>query len=92
MATYVLVHDAFHTGKDLEPTASPIREAGHRVHTPTIAGNKPGDPKTVGIEKLICESRHTYHQSQSAKVVLDRSDKYLFGARLIRFRSFPLSE
>jgi len=53
MATYVLVHDAWHTGKDLEPTASPIREAGHRVHTPTIAGNKPGDPKTVGLDDAI---------------------------------------
>ena len=53
MATYVLVHDAFHTGKDLEPTASLIREAGRRVHTPTIAGNKPGDPKTVGLDDAI---------------------------------------
>jgi len=53
MATYVLVHDAWHTGKDLEPTALPIREAGHRVHAPTIAGNKPGDPKTVGLGDAI---------------------------------------
>jgi pimeloyl-ACP methyl ester carboxylesterase len=53
MATYVLVHDAWHTGKDLEPTASPIREAGHQVHTPTIAGNRPGDPKTVGLDDAI---------------------------------------
>jgi pimeloyl-ACP methyl ester carboxylesterase len=53
MATYVLVHDARHTGKDLEKTASSIREAGHQVHTPTIAGNKPGDPKTVGLDDAI---------------------------------------
>jgi pimeloyl-ACP methyl ester carboxylesterase len=53
MATYVLVHDAWHSGKDLEPAASSIREAGHRVHTPTIAGNGPGDPKTVGLDDAI---------------------------------------
>jgi pimeloyl-ACP methyl ester carboxylesterase len=53
MATYVLVHDAWHTGKDLEPAALSIREAGHRVHTPTIAGNRPGDPKTVGLDDAI---------------------------------------
>jgi pimeloyl-ACP methyl ester carboxylesterase len=53
MATYVLVHDAWHTGKALEPTASSIREAGHLVHTPTIAGNRPGDPKTIGLEDAI---------------------------------------
>ena len=29
MATYVLVHGAWHTGKELEPTAAPIRAAGH---------------------------------------------------------------
>ena len=45
MATYVLVHGAWHTGAELEPTAAPIRAAGHEVHTPTIAGNRPGDAK-----------------------------------------------
>jgi pimeloyl-ACP methyl ester carboxylesterase len=53
MANYVLVHGAWHTGKELEPTAAPIRAAGHQVHTPTIAGNKPGDPKTVGLNDAI---------------------------------------
>ena len=53
MATYVLVHGAWHTGKELEPTAAPIRAAGHQVHTPTIAGNKPGDKKTVGLADAI---------------------------------------
>ena len=28
MSTYVLVHGAWHTGKELEPTAAPIRAAG----------------------------------------------------------------
>jgi pimeloyl-ACP methyl ester carboxylesterase len=53
MATYVLIHGAWHTGKELEPTASPIRAAGHQVHTPTIAGNRPGDPKSLGLEDAI---------------------------------------
>ena len=53
MATYVLVHGAWHTGKELEPTAAPIRAAGHQVHTPTIAGNRPGDKKTVGLADAI---------------------------------------
>ena len=29
MSTYVLVHGAWHTGAELEPTAAPIRAAGH---------------------------------------------------------------
>ena len=53
MAHYVLVHGAWHTGKELEPTAAPIRAAGHQVDTPTIAGNRPGDPKTIGLNDAI---------------------------------------
>jgi hypothetical protein len=53
MASYVLVHVAWHTVKELKPTASPIRAAGHQVYTPTIAGNKPGDPKTIGLQDAI---------------------------------------
>jgi pimeloyl-ACP methyl ester carboxylesterase len=53
MATYVLVHGAWHTGAELEPTAAPIRAAGHEVHTPTIAGNRPGDAKTIGLSEAI---------------------------------------
>jgi hypothetical protein len=43
MANYVLVHGAWHTGELFEPLAAPIRAAGHEVHTPTLAGNHPGD-------------------------------------------------
>lgn len=53
MTTYVLAHDAWHTGKELESAASFIRRVGHQVHAPTIAGNRPGDPKTVGLEDAI---------------------------------------
>ena len=53
MSTYVLVHGAWHTGKELEPTAAPIRAAGHQVHTPTLAGNRPGDSKKTGLDEAI---------------------------------------
>jgi pimeloyl-ACP methyl ester carboxylesterase len=53
MASYVLVHGAWHTGAELEATAAPIRAAGHQVYTPTLAGNRPGDKKTVGLNDAI---------------------------------------
>jgi len=53
MATYVLVHGAWHTGELLEDTAAPIRVAGHQVLLPTLAGNRPGDLKSVGLETAI---------------------------------------
>ena len=42
---YVLVHGAWHTGAELEPTAAHLRAAGHTVHCPTLAGNRPGDDR-----------------------------------------------
>ena len=53
MSTYVLVHGAWHTGAELASVASPIRAAGHQVHTPTLAGNRPGDSKTTGLKEAI---------------------------------------
>lgn len=53
MSSYVLVHGAWHTGAELEPVAAPIRAAGHTVHLPTIAGNRPGDAKTIGLDEAI---------------------------------------
>ncbi|TJW92482.1 alpha/beta hydrolase, partial [Neisseria gonorrhoeae] len=53
MSTYVLVHGAWHTGAELEPVAAHIRSAGHIVHLPTIRGNRPGDPKTTGLDEAI---------------------------------------
>jgi pimeloyl-ACP methyl ester carboxylesterase len=53
MATYVLVHGAWHTGDQLAETAAPIRAAGHDVHTPTIAGNRPGDAKDTGLVEAV---------------------------------------
>jgi len=50
MSTYVLVHGAWHDGSLWGPVAEHIRNDGHEVHTPTLAGNGPGDDidRTIG--------------------------------------------
>jgi len=53
MAIYVLVHGAWHTGKELEPVASVLKAAGHQAFTPTIKGNRPEDSKTTGLDDAI---------------------------------------
>ncbi len=53
MSTYVLVHGAWHTGELFEDVARVIRTAGHEVHCPTIAGNRPGDKKSTGLKDAI---------------------------------------
>lgn len=53
MSIYVLVHGAWHTGELMEDVARPIRAAGHTVHCPTVAGNRPGDPRTLGLDAAI---------------------------------------
>jgi len=53
MSCYVFVHGAWHTGDLLEATAKPMRAAGHEVHLPTLAGNRPGDDKTCGLSDAI---------------------------------------
>ncbi|MEJ8821144.1 alpha/beta hydrolase [Variovorax humicola] len=52
--TYVLVHGAWHTGAEIEAVAGVMREAGHTVHCPTVAGNRPGDDRaTTGLADAI---------------------------------------
>jgi pimeloyl-ACP methyl ester carboxylesterase len=53
MATYVLVHGAWHSGKELDAVAALLRSAGHAAFTPTIRGNGLEDPKTVGLDEAI---------------------------------------
>jgi pimeloyl-ACP methyl ester carboxylesterase len=53
MGTYVLVHGAWHTGKELETVAASIKAAGHEPFTPTIKGNRPGDSRTIGLAEVI---------------------------------------
>lgn len=70
MATYVLVHGAWHTGDLLAEVAAPIRAAGHDVHTPTIAGNRPGDAKTVGLAEAIASIADYLVEKDLTDVVL----------------------
>jgi pimeloyl-ACP methyl ester carboxylesterase len=53
MSTYILVHGAWHTGDQLQDVADTIRAKGHTVHTPTIAGNRPGDSKEIGLDEAV---------------------------------------
>jgi pimeloyl-ACP methyl ester carboxylesterase len=53
MQTYVLVHGAWHTGRELEPVATIIRSAGHEAFAPTVKGNGPGDARTTGLPEAI---------------------------------------
>ena len=53
MGTYVLVHGAWHTGKELEPVAVSIKAAGHTPFTPTIKANRPGDSRSIGLIEAV---------------------------------------
>lgn len=53
MARYVLVHGAWHTGREFEATAATLRLAGHEVWLPTLAGNRRGDGKDCGLGDAI---------------------------------------
>jgi pimeloyl-ACP methyl ester carboxylesterase len=53
MSTYVLIHGAWHTGRELESVAASIEAAGHRTFTPTIKGNRPGDSRATGLGEAI---------------------------------------
>ena len=68
--TYVLVHGAWHSGNLLEPVAKLLRAAGHTVHTPTLAGNRPGDPKTTGLEEAIQSLVDFFTQNRITNTVL----------------------
>ena len=57
--TYVLVHGAWHTGHELEAVARHIRDAGHHVHCPTLAGNHKNDSRAgTGLDDAIASLAH----------------------------------
>ena len=58
MATFVLIHGAWHYGALWEEVAGPLRAAGHEVHTPTLAGNGPGEDidRTVGHADAVASA------------------------------------
>ena len=53
MTTFVIVHGAWHTGELMRPVAEHIEAHGHEVHTPTAAGNRPGDGADTSLESAI---------------------------------------
>lgn len=53
MSTWVIVHGAWHSGAEFEATAAHLRAAGHTVHLPTLAGNRAGDARTIGLDDAI---------------------------------------
>jgi hypothetical protein len=64
--TYVLVHGAWHTGAQIEPTAALIRKQGHKVHCPTqdtaLPHGLPWHPRLserLGLFRLVeCPGSH----------------------------------
>jgi pimeloyl-ACP methyl ester carboxylesterase len=67
--TYVLVHGAWHTGHELEAVAKHIREAGHHVHCPTLAGNHKNDSRArTGLDDAIGSLAH-YLETHDLKEV-----------------------
>lgn len=54
---YVLIHGAWHTGAELEAVAEHMRQAGHEVHCPTLAGNRAGDDRSaIGLEDAVASA------------------------------------
>lgn len=53
MATFVIVHGAWHTGELMLAVAEKISAHGHEVHTPTAAGNRLGDDPQTGLDAAI---------------------------------------
>ncbi|HEV7344906.1 MAG TPA: alpha/beta hydrolase [Devosia sp.] len=70
MATYVLVHGAWHTGEMLASVAQHIAAAGHQVHTPTIAGNRPADPADTSLETAIASIATFVEEQQLTDFIL----------------------
>ena len=65
--TYVLVHGAWHTGREIEPAAEHLRNLGHTVLCPTLAGNRSGDDRSrTGLDdaaQSLCDflREHALH-------------------------------
>lgn len=56
MATYVLIHGAWHGGWCWKHVTARLRAAGHTVHAPTLTGN--GETRHLGCERITLET-HT---------------------------------
>lgn len=71
MTTYVLIHGAWHDGSLWKEVATPLRDAGHDVHTPTLAGNGPGDiDRTIGHTEAVQSALDYLDQENLSDFVL----------------------
>jgi pimeloyl-ACP methyl ester carboxylesterase len=66
VSTFVIIHGGWHTGELFNETATVIRESGHDVYLPTLAGNGPGDRKDVGLADAI-DSAVTFIEHEDVK-------------------------
>lgn len=53
MSIYVLVHGSWHDGSLWEPVAAVLRNQGHEVHTPTVAGHGKDASKDVDHAQCV---------------------------------------
>lgn len=70
MATYVIVHGAWHYGELMREVAGAVAAAGHEVRTPTIAGNGSGDDPHTGLDVAIASILDFIADEGLADVVL----------------------
>lgn len=70
MATYVLVHGAWHHGDLMREVGDQIAAEGHVVHTPTVAGNRPGDRPDTGLDEAITSIVRYLHDEALSDVIL----------------------
>jgi len=70
MSRYVIVHGAWHTGKELEPVANFINSAGHNAHTPTIKGTDPETRRRSAWTKPLVRSSIILTRTISKKLSL----------------------
>ncbi|MBU3060269.1 alpha/beta hydrolase [Nocardia sp. NEAU-G5] len=68
--TFVLIHGAFQNGAIWEQTAGVLRANGHTVHTPTLAGHRPGDPMTLAHADAVASLTAYLHDHDLSDVVL----------------------
>ena len=53
MTSLVLVHGAWHDSSAFKKSTEYLIAQGASIHTPTVFGNGPGDPKNIGLAEAI---------------------------------------
>ena len=73
MATFVLVHGAWHGGWYWRDTAAALRAAGHTVHTPTHSGvgeRAHQSSEAITLEPHICDVCGTIEMEEAHDIIL----------------------